>query len=99
MNRTELNQSAREVIGQFLAESRKQKGISTYAIRNASGLNGEQIIGIESGSTNYTIDALLSYLHAIDVYVFFADKSGKDRSKPIDAEDVLKKLKRNNPRL
>ena len=90
--------SYREVLGEGLAALRKEKNISTYAIRQKTKLNGLAIKQIENGSTAYTVDTLLQYLHAIDVYVFFADKSGK-KDKRLDIDHMIKQAKKNDPKL
>lgn len=94
-----VSEAAREVIGQFLKETRTEKGISAYRICKDAGLASQQVTAIESGSTNYTVDALFAYLEAVDLYVFFAPKSGKDRSELLDEEDILKKANSTDPNL
>lgn len=88
----------REVLGQGLRDLRKGKGISTYQIRQKQNLNAETINQIESGSAAYTINSLLKYLQAIDVYVFFADKEGKE-DVPLDAKHMHEAMKKNDPKL
>lgn len=88
----------RQVVGEQLSALRKEKNISTYAIRQKTKLNGLAINQIENGSTAYTVDTLLQYLHAIDVYVFFADKQGK-QNLPIDPSHMIDKMRKSDPRL
>lgn len=94
----DITPTYREVLGKGLREMRTAKGISTYAVRTKSALSGTTIKQIETGSAAYTIDSLLKYLQAIDVYVFFADKEGKD-DVPLDVEHMKKAAKKNDPGL
>jgi transcriptional regulator with XRE-family HTH domain len=88
----------REVLGQGLCDLRKGKGISTYQIRQKQNLNAETINQIETGSAAYTINSLLKYLQAIDVYVFFADKKGKE-DVPLDVKHMRKAVRNSDPKL
>jgi transcriptional regulator with XRE-family HTH domain len=94
----EINQSAREVIGQFLRQTREEKGIKTYQLRLKGKLNGEQINQIETGSHNYTIDTLLRYIAAVDVYIFFADKHGKE-DESLDVAHMTKAAAKADPKV
>lgn len=66
--------NTREVIGRYLRDTREEKGISLYRVSKSSGLRFETIKSIESGEKNYSIDSLLAYIGAIDVYFFFSPK-------------------------
>lgn len=94
----QIVKSYREVLGQGLASMRNDKGISTYRIRQSTKLNHDTISQIETGSAAYTIDSLLKYLQAIDVYVFFADKEGKQKT-PIDIGHMITRKNNNDPKL
>lgn len=95
---TELNKAYREVLGQGLKQMRTDKGLSTYAVRNASGLNGEMIKNIEDGSSAYTIDSLMNYCRAIDVYMLFGDKAGKKKG-PLEPKHMMEVIKKNDSKL
>lgn len=90
--------AGREVIGQFLKEMREGKQISKNYITRTQGLRIEIINAVESGQGNYTMDSFLKYTTAIGAYIFFGDKEGKDESKPIDTNHILKEKQKNNPR-
>lgn len=65
---------ARAKIGKFLKEERMKKNISAYKIVKDAGIAPPQISAIEDGSSNYTINALIAYLEAIEFCVCFAPK-------------------------
>lgn len=94
----DLIKSAREVIGEYLKNLREEKGISKYAIIKETGLRIELINSVETGSSAYTIDTLLKYTTGIGAYVFFGDKAGKNPDKPLDVDDMMKEIKKNDPR-
>lgn len=79
--------TAREVLGQFLRSSREERKQSMYSIEQASGLTFRQVEAIETGSKSYTIDSLLAYLQASDMYVFFADRGGNH----LNQNDMIQK--------
>ena len=66
--------NTREIIGRYLRDTREEKGISLYRVSKSSGLRFETIKAIESGEKNYSIDSLLAYIGAIDVFFYFAPK-------------------------
>lgn len=66
--------NTREVIGRYLRDTREEKGISLYRVSKSSGLRFETIKAIESGGKNYSMDSLLAYIGALDVYFFFSPK-------------------------
>lgn len=92
-----LIQYGREVIGQYLAGVRTEKGISKYQVMQ-HGLRIETINTIELGSSSYTIDSLLKYTTGIGVYMFFGNKEGKD-AKPIDLPHMLGEALKNDPKI
>jgi transcriptional regulator with XRE-family HTH domain len=91
--------SSREVLGEYLSGIRKEKGISMYRIMKDECMRLEQVKAIESGLTSYTIDSFLKYTRSIGVYMFFGDKSGKDDTKPIDLEHIVKQAEKSDPKL
>jgi transcriptional regulator with XRE-family HTH domain len=55
-------------IGQKLSKIRKEKKITkSYIELQAKGLYRHQILGIEKGTNNYSIDTLLLYCEFLDV--------------------------------
>ena len=93
----DLIKSAREVIGEYLKNLREEKGISKYAIIQKVEIPITLINAIETGASAYTIDSLLKYTPGIGAYIFFGDKSGKDTDKPLDVDDMMKEINKNNP--
>jgi DNA-binding XRE family transcriptional regulator len=52
-------------IGTTLCQKRKEIGFSQEKIRSITGLTAKQIIDIEKGRTNYTVESLIAYSLAI----------------------------------
>ena len=94
----DLIKSAREVIGEYLKNLREEKGISKYAIIQKVEIPITLINAIETGSSAYTIDSLLKYTTGIGAYIFFGDKAGKNPDKPLDVDDMMKEINKNDPR-
>lgn len=89
----QVTETAREVLGQFLGDRAKELNLTLYQIEKLTGLQGKQIKAVFDGSENYTIDSLLSIIHALDLYVFFAEKEGKH----LDKEHMLNKMTEKDP--
>lgn len=86
MNRLEIY---RKFLGERLAEFNRSRGINRYTLHKKTGISERAIIDIEEGNTNYTIDTLLKYIIASDLYIFFGEKDKKD---PIfDPADIAQK--------
>lgn len=56
---------AREDIGRMLREKRKAKGMTQTQVAEKSGLNQANIVKIENGKYNSTIDVLSRFAEAI----------------------------------
>lgn len=80
---------ARQKIGLYLRDIRKDKGLSAYRIAKDTGLTEEQIGNIEKGTKAYTIDSFLAYITALDCYFYLANKDGKEN----DLDHLVKKSK------
>lgn len=81
----EVLKSAREIIGCFLRELRKEKGIPIQRLRDA-GMNFHVIKSIEEGSKSYTIDSLLIYCQVVGINpVFLPAEESDDPQVRIDA--------------
>jgi len=93
---SEITNTAREVIGQFLEERRKELGLTYYQLRQQTGLQHNQIISIFEGSINYTIDSLLQITVALKIYLFFGEKDGK-KDVPLDADHMVEQIKKSDP--
>lgn len=87
--------SFREVLGNFLTNTMKQKNLTLYKLEKLTGLPGHQINKVLTGTDNYTIDTLAKVLHALDLYVFFAEKEGQH----LNFEHMQQKLNENDPKL
>jgi len=70
----EIKMIARQKIGEYLKSLRQEKGISTYQMTKSHGIRFEAIQAIEEGSTNYTIDNFLTYISALDCYLYLANR-------------------------
>lgn len=57
-----------------MAEFNRSRGINRYTLHKKTGISERAIIDIEEGNTNYTVDTLLKYIMASDLYIFFGEK-------------------------
>lgn len=64
--------------GSFFRECRERRGITTYQLEKVGVKN---YLEIENGSTNYTIDSMIKYLHAIGVKHWFSELSEENYEK------------------
>lgn len=95
----EYLKSAREVIGDFLKKMRERKGMSRYNVAKQAGWERiDPVVRIENGET-YNIDSLLRYLRATDIYIFFSEKNKSNPNEPLDVEDMMQAIDRNDPKL
>ena len=91
--------SAREVIGDFLKQMRERKGLSRYNVAKRAGWERiDPVVRIENGET-YNIDSLLRYLRATDIYIFFSEKNKSNPNEPLDVENMMQAIDRNDPKL
>lgn len=95
----EYLRSAREVIGDFLKQMRERKGLSRYNVAKRAGWERiDPVVRIENGET-YNIDSLLRYLKATDIYIFFSEKNKSNPNEPLDVENMMQAIDRNDPKL
>lgn len=95
----EYLKSAREVIGDFLKQMRERKGLSRYNVAKRAGWERiDPVVRIENGET-YNIDSLLRYLRATDIYIFFSEKNKSNPNEPLDVQDVMQAIDKNDPKL
>lgn len=95
----EYLKSAREVIGDFLKQMRERKGLSRYNVAKRAGWERiDPVVRIENGET-YNIDSLLRYLRATDIYIFFSEKNKSNPNEPLDVEDMMQAIDKNDPKL
>lgn len=87
----------REVLGERLKAFREERGLTVYRVAQNGGIRIDQVQAIESGETNYTIDAFLGYIHGNDLYMYFSEKS-EERESPHDFDDLAKKGIENKPK-
>lgn len=88
----------REAMGERLKAFREDRGLTIYKVAQIGGIRIDQVKAIESGDTNYTIDAFLGYILGNDLYMYFAEKS-ENREKPHDFNDIADKAIERNPKL
>ena len=91
-------QTYREVLGERLRAFREDRGLTVYKVAQIGGIRIDQVKAIESGETNYTIDAFLGYILGSDLYIYFAEKS-ENREKPHDFTDIADKAIGNDTKL
>ena len=95
----EYLKSAREVIGDFLKRTREKKGLSRYNVAKQAGWERiDPVVRIERGE-NYSIDTLLRYLKATDIYIFFSEKNKSNPGATLDVEDMMQAIDKNDPKL
>lgn len=95
----EYLRSAREVMGDFLKKMRERKGLSRYNVAKRAGWERiDPVVRIENGET-YNIDSLLRYLRATDIYIFFSEKNKSNPNEPLDVENMMQAIDRNDPKL
>lgn len=95
----EYLKSAREVIGDFLKQMREGKGMSRYNVAKQAGWERiDPVVRIERGE-NYSIDTLLRYLKATDIYIFFSEKNKSNPDATLDVEDMMQAIDKNDPKL
>ena len=90
--------SAREVLGDFLKQNREEQKISMYRVCKDANMRQETLKTIESGANNYTVDSLLAYLEATNLYILFSQKRKEDPT-PIDVDDMLRSMREADPNL
>ena len=96
----EYLKSAREVIGDFLKQMREGKGISRYNVAKQAGWERiDPVVRIERGETYSSIDTLLRYLKATDIYIFFSEKNKSNPDATLDVEDMMQAINKNDPKL
>lgn len=88
--------SYREVLGQRLRDFREKRGLTAYKVAKDGGIRIEQVRAVESGETNYTVDALLGYVMGCGLYMYFAEKTD-GRELPHDFGDIARKAVENDP--
>lgn len=87
----------REVLGQRLKAFREERGLTVYKVAQDGGIRIDQVKAIESGETNYTIDAFLEYIVGSDLYMYFAEKS-ENRKRPHDFNDIADMAIKSDPK-
>lgn len=73
-----VTEIARQKIGQYLKDIRKFKNLTILEMAEKTGTGVKTISAIENGSKNYTIDAFLSYINAVNCYFYLANKDEDD---------------------
>jgi hypothetical protein len=88
-----VTETAREALGQFLKNKADELKLTLYQLEKTTGLQGKQIKAVFDGSENYTIDSLLSIIHALDLYIFFAEKEGRH----LDPGHMFRQMTKKDP--
>lgn len=86
----------REVLGQRLKEFREERGLTAYKVAQIGGIRIDQVKAIESGETNYTIDAFLGYIVGNGLYMYFAEKE-RNQEGLTDFKGLADKAVENDP--
>ena len=70
----EYSKAPHQETGDFLKRTREKKGLSRYNVAKQAGWERiDPVVRIERGE-NYSIDTLLRYLKATDIYIFSPKK-------------------------
>ncbi|MCC8186489.1 MAG: helix-turn-helix domain-containing protein [Bacteroides sp.] len=88
-------ESIRNVMGERLKEFRESRGLSAYRVAQKGDIQIGQVNAIESGSSNYTIDVFLGYIHGCNLYMYFAEKENQGNDH--EFEELNKKGVDNHP--
>ena len=95
----EYSKAPHQETGDFLKRTREKKGLSRYNVAKQAGWERlDPIVRIERGE-NYSIDTLLRYLKATDIYIFFSEKNKSNPDEPIDVEDMMQAIDKNGTKL
>ena len=95
----EYSKAPHQETGDFLKRTREKKGLSRYNVAKQAGWERiDPIVRIERGE-NYSIDTLLRYLKATDIYIFFSEKNKSNPAEPIDVEDMMQAIDKNGTKL
>lgn len=63
-------------LGDSLKTARKEAGVTKYRLSLLGKMQRRQIDAIESGTSNYTIESLISYLSAFELSIKVETKEG-----------------------
>ena len=74
MINNEIIKTARQIIGQFIRQARKQKGLTQDELAAAVGVTMATISKIEAGRFNYSIDILSKISIVLDFKIQFETK-------------------------
>ena len=75
-----INQSYREVLGEWLRASREEKGLTVYKVSLGGGIKHDQVKAIEAGDKNYTIDSFLGYLDGSGLRMKLEEKKSRKQA-------------------
>lgn len=84
--------------GERLKKFRKDRKISKYVIKKATGLTGQQIDAIENGTSEYTHKSFLKYIYGSNLYMFFGEKNNENKETH-DFKDMEDSFNKNNPEM
>ena len=69
---------ARKMLCQYLRETAKAKGLSTYKIAELTGFDQPNVHRMLSGEHNVTLDNFITLCDVINTYIFIIDKEADD---------------------
>ena len=96
----EYSKAPHQETGDFLKRTREKKGLSRDNVAKQAGWERiDPIVRIERGETYSSIDTLLRYLKTTDIYIFFSEKNKSNPDDPIDVEDMMQTIDKNNPKI
>ena len=96
----EYSKAPHQETGDFLKRTREKKGLSRYNVAKQAGWERIDPVGrIERGETYSSIDTLLRYLKATDIYIFFSEKNKSNPGTTLDVEDMMQAIDKNGPKL
>lgn len=78
MNELKEITAVKREIGKRIIKARKEKGMTYYALSQATGLHQSVLQSIETASKSYTIDSYLKVTKALDVTIPIEDLLNKE---------------------
>jgi len=80
---------ARRKLGLYLRGIREHRKMTQRELAEAAGVTQPQVVHIESGEKNYTVDTFMAVISALDCYLFLSDRQGKH----LDQDHMIKKMR------
>lgn len=80
---------ARRKLGLYLRGIREHRKMTQRDLAEKAGITQPQVVHVETGEKNYTIDTFVAITAALDCYLFLSDRQGKH----LDQDHMIKKMR------